>query len=215
MDKLRLTPAVMLVVCAMTVIATAEDAPDFNAMVGTKLSAPRPAPASTFQRAAEDGRPIPEGVLQRAEQPAYVPQEALQGSVPPSIEPASVKMRLTKQQAQDFVRDYLAAAQQDSPEDELALYSDSVDYFNRGPVGKKHVARDQSNYYRRWPSRAFTLLGEPKVISLTDNRAVVRYRLQYQLGDGYRIVQGETVNTMVIEQSDAGRRIVALKESRY
>ena len=211
-DKPR-APLLAALLAALTggFYAQAESPPDFNDLVGTRAKQPKPAPASTFQRAAEQGFAVPQQGIPLEQ---VAPQQESHRSMPPALNPNAMKATITEEQARDFVRDYLYAAEQDNPRSEIGFYADKVDYFNRGRVGKRAVAQDQHRYYQRWPYRDFALIGEPRVISLKEDEAVVRFRMRYRVGRGQRVYGGETENTMTIRQTEEGRKIVAIRETR-
>lgn len=175
---------------------------------------PPVAPASTFQRLMEEDREFLKNT------PAAVPQQT--ESMPPegtrsgaNHDEAVKTAPFNVTDVQAFVRDYLAAAAEPTPDRELAFYSKKVDYFNQGTIQKKKVARDQEAYYRRFPYREFTLLGEPRVLSINPRRCTVEFDLAYRVGDGYRTVQGRSQEKMTLAFDGEGLRIVGIRERKF
>jgi peptidoglycan hydrolase-like protein with peptidoglycan-binding domain len=77
-------------------------------------------------------------------------------SVSDGVRPSSAGLEPTA--IEGFVRTYLIAAQAETPDKELGLYADGIEYFDHGKVDRRFVEKDVRRYYRRWPERKYTLL---------------------------------------------------------
>jgi len=121
---------------------------------------------------------------------------------------------LSPEKLQRFVNRYLTAAQGPRPEGELGFFGPTVDYFDRGRVSWKVVEKDQRAYYRRWPSRSFTLLNEPRVERVSERAATVRFRMRYALRRGGESASGQTENILRIKRTAAGLKIVGIRERK-
>src|SRR5689334_13968211 len=80
-----------------------------------------------------------------------------------------------------FVRGYLQAAQQATPDAEVDYYADRVRYFDDGTVDRNFIAQDQRRYYARWPERFFELLDGPVITSGDADSATVKFTIRYQV----------------------------------
>jgi len=121
---------------------------------------------------------------------------------------------LTEDDARRFVQRYLQIAEGSDPDDEAACYADHVDYFADGMVDHPHIQRDQAIYYKRWPSRRFTLLGEPEVLKLSPNEATVRFRVRFDLKSPKEQSRGETEEVMRVAQTAKGFKIIGIRERK-
>ena len=116
--------------------------------------------------------------------------------------------------ARQFVRDYLAAAEKPQPGSEVALYADEVDYFAQGRLSRKAIEADQRNYYRKWPKRDFVLLDEPQVVEIGHAEVVVKFRIKYDVRNGSQTAQGVTENTVRLKRLGPKMRITAIRERK-
>ena len=131
---------------------------------------------------------------------------------PPAIvAPANV---LTEAEAQGFVQSYLKAATSRTPEREVGYYDEKVEYFDSGRVGRDFIQKDQANYYRRWPSRDFKLLGAPQIQRAAGESATVRFRIHYALRGEGGSASGETENIVRLRKTDDGWKIAAIRERK-
>ncbi|MDB6152640.1 MAG: hypothetical protein JWL90_1093 [Chthoniobacteraceae bacterium] len=118
------------------------------------------------------------------------------------------------QEARSFVTRYLEAAQQATPERENTLYGEEVNYFDSGKVSRKFIERDQQNYYRRWPRRQFTLIGEPEVKVASQSEMSVRFVIRYSVQNAVESGKGETENILRLRRDDSGLKIVSIHERK-
>ncbi len=113
-----------------------------------------------------------------------------------------------------FVQGYLQAAEQPSPEAEVAHYANRVRYFDSGTVDRTHVAEDQRRYYKTWPQRSFELVDGPMIIGQEGEAATVQFTIRYDLRGESRRATGMTENSMQVRRFGDDLRIVAMSERK-
>ncbi|MHA3771575.1 peptidoglycan-binding protein [Verrucomicrobiota bacterium sgz303538] len=121
---------------------------------------------------------------------------------------------ITKAEARRLVNEYLAAAEQPTPEGEVSFFADKVDYFDSGKVSRSFIEKDQRNYYRRWPSRNFELLGDPELVRSSRDAATVRFRLRYAVRGSGDSAKGQIEEVVRLQRTDDGLKIVAIRERK-
>lgn len=152
-------------------------------------------------------------------QPNTAPATSPAQVAPPRATPADAPTAATlgslpEEEARRFLEGYVHTAQGPSPDAEVAFYADRVDYFDHGSVARSFIQNDQRNYYRRWPTRDFALVGAPQITSTTANSAMIRFRLRYTLRSGTEKASGQTENLLQIRRSPDGLKIVGIRERR-
>lgn len=155
--------------------------------------------------------------------PAPVPRNTEPQTVqtPPTAErpkrdlpPESAQTGLTADAARRFVEDYLEAAEQPAPEQEVSFFADRVDYFDSGKVNRRFIEKDQRNYYRRWSSRNFDLIGEPEVVRSSEDSATVRFRVRYALKSNADSSQGKVEEIVRLQRTGDGWKIAGIRERK-
>jgi len=124
------------------------------------------------------------------------------------------KSGISADEARQLVEDYLSAAEGPTPQREVSFYADRVDYFDSGRVGREFIERDQKNYYRRWPQREFTLVGDPELLRSTEEEATVRFRIRYNVSKGEETARGQTDNVVTLRRAGDGLKIVGIRERK-
>ncbi|HEV7869265.1 MAG TPA: peptidoglycan-binding domain-containing protein [Chthoniobacteraceae bacterium] len=170
------------------------------------------------QESAQDDQEFLER-LESADPPEAATAPRVQAAVPPPrpIEQAPrprTSNLISKEEADEFVRDYLKAAEQTKPDEEISFYADQVNYFGSGRVTRKFVEKDQRNYYRRWPSRSFTLTSGPEVLRADESRTSLRFRIRYALRGPEGSAKGETENIVQLSRTDDGLKIAGIQERK-
>jgi hypothetical protein len=120
---------------------------------------------------------------------------------------------LPSDQAEAFVRDYLAVCETNQISSELGFYSNKVKYFDEGLVDRRFIEKDIAGFYRRWPERSYQLL-DFKVLPAGGDAAVVKFRIAYQYRNAKHAVSGKTDNTFTIERDGERLSFNALHEWR-
>lgn len=113
-----------------------------------------------------------------------------------------------------FVRGYLSAAQNPTPDEEIRHYAPRVRYFDSGTVDQSFVAADQRRYYQLWPQRTFELLEAPEIVAQEDDAVTLRFIIRYEVSNGVRRATGTTQNTMQVQRLGDGLKIVAMSERK-
>jgi hypothetical protein len=128
--------------------------------------------------------------------------------------PAPAGNRMTKRDAEDFVRGYLQAAEAPTPEGEVSHYAERVDYFDSGRVNRRFIEKDQRNYYRRWPQRDFDLV-EADLVKSEENSATVRFQTKYNLSGNKDRASGKIENVVRLTRgSDGDWKIARIRERK-
>jgi hypothetical protein len=96
----------------------------------------------------------------------------------------------------------------------VSFYADRVNYFGQNKVDRSFIARDQRSYYKRWPSRNFSLEGTPQLVRASGDYATVRFRTRYSLSGGGKKASGEVDNVVRLKSTDDGLKIVAIAERK-
>jgi hypothetical protein len=188
-------------------------APAAGAAPVTPTRPPEPVPESARIRRVPEGAPAPPRAASRREpEPSggFVPRPANPAPEPVAEAPGG----LTPEEIRDFVQHFVRVSEGATPEGELALYAAKVDYFDGGPTSREAIEADQRKYYRRWPSRQFTLVREPQILRLTADSATARYRLRYELNRGKETARGETEHVVRLKLEQDGLKIVGLRERK-
>lgn len=114
-----------------------------------------------------------------------------------------------------LVQDYLRDAETDDVDLQVRYYASSVVYFDHGRVERDFVAKDTSNYIKRWPRRAYTLSGPVTFTpSGNDNAFNVEFTISFEVHNKKHAVTGKTKNFWVVKPQDGNLKIVAIKERR-
>jgi hypothetical protein len=124
------------------------------------------------------------------------------------------RAEITDEDLTRFVRGYLNAAQQPTPDAEVDHYANRVRYFDSGTVDHEFVAADQRRYYKLWPDRSFELLDGPVVTDHDGNAATVKFTIRYEVRGETRRASGMTENTMRVQRFGDDLRIVAMSERK-
>jgi hypothetical protein len=109
---------------------------------------------------------------------------------------------------------FVASWQQPTPDQELLFYADNVNYFDQGRTAHSAIARDQRNYYRRWPEREFSLLSKPEMVQSGHESATVRYQFRYELRNGAKSARGRAEHFVRFERERDGLKVVSLRERK-
>lgn len=120
---------------------------------------------------------------------------------------------ITAEEVRTLLTRYLHAGETDNLDAQTAFFSDRVDYFRHGMVGRRFIRQDTATYNRRWPSRQYELLRDLEVRpGGTPGRVQAHFRLRFQVGRGTNSARGVTANTATIQRENGRLKIVALKE---
>jgi hypothetical protein len=142
--------------------------------------------------------------------------EEISESVPPVPEPESVAhgpVAIDTAAVEQFIRDYLMAAEAADPAKELGYYAARVDYFDHGLVPRSFIEKDVRNYYKRWTNRKFEVV-ELQVRSTSPTEATVVFRIRFDLKGKRDRATGQTDNTFKVRQINESFQLTSMRERR-
>jgi hypothetical protein len=120
---------------------------------------------------------------------------------------------MSREQAEQFVQEYLDACESNDLAREMAFYADEVRYFDHGPVNTAFIEQDVSAFYKRWPKRSYHLYNLEVVKSLPAE-TFVKFRIGFQYrGVGHRVA-GKTENVFAIQHAGGRPKFIAMREQR-
>jgi hypothetical protein len=127
----------------------------------------------------------------------------------------STALRSPQPDTTKLVQDYLHAAQTDDVDLQVRYYAFPVDYFDHGRVDRDFVVKDTSNYVKRWPHRAYTLVGTvTSSPSGNDDTINVEFTISFEVRNKKHAVIGKTKNAWTLKPQGENLKIVAIKEQR-
>jgi peptidoglycan hydrolase-like protein with peptidoglycan-binding domain len=139
----------------------------------------------------------------------------------PRPAPASVPTKaqnagdVAKTDIRSFLSRYFDACQSADPNDELAFYSDRVEYFDHGVVEKPYIRNELAVYDQRWPSRKYTL-GDSLRVVRSGNSTIAKVRVAFDVAntEHKRRANGQTDDTFNLAKRGDSLEIVSIKEAR-
>jgi hypothetical protein len=160
--------------------------------------------------------PSPTAAIKPPERVAAAPVAEQVKRLPPrQLKPQQSKEpSVTLDDARRFVERYMQLAEGSDPEDEASCYGDNVDYFSEGKVPHQYVQDDQGIFYKRWPTRQFSIVGTPEVIATRPEATTVRFRVRYDLRSQRESSKGEADGVMRIARTPKGFKILAIRERK-
>ncbi|MEY2499772.1 MAG: hypothetical protein QOI07_106 [Verrucomicrobiota bacterium] len=183
-----------------TVVAAAPPLPDMPVLKSDTASALSESQRLALQREAE-------------EKPDQTP------SPPPPAESPAPGQDLTPDRVNQFVQDYLRDAETPDVPKQTNYYAFPVRYFDHGTVAQDFVARDTTNYVKRWPERKYTL-ASPVAFFASGNEGETRveFTIAFELRSpgrpGRNKAVGKTKNWWTVRGSGEELKIVAIQEAR-
>jgi peptidoglycan hydrolase-like protein with peptidoglycan-binding domain len=178
----------------------------------TKRPGPVPAPSPHSQPESDRGWEQDSPVRVRNNPPPRKNLPATESAE--ASQPTNSDNSLSKTEVLEAIKHFTEAWQQPSPERELSFYASVVDYYGEGRMPHASIARDQRNYYRRWPEREFQLLGDPEIVRLGEKSATVRYRYVYALRNGQMAASGKAEHFVRLERQKDGLKVVSVWERK-
>jgi peptidoglycan hydrolase-like protein with peptidoglycan-binding domain len=144
------------------------------------------------------------------------PHERNTASRPPAPTTPPNAPEVTQAEVRQFVRHYLDACASPNLQDELAFYSDQVDYFDHGVVDKNYIRNELAVYDQRWPVRTYSM-GESLRLIKKGGDTTAHFRVAFQVANEprARTARGRTDDAITLaKRSDSGVQIVSIKEAR-
>jgi hypothetical protein len=138
---------------------------------------------------------------------------------PPPAESPAASQDLTPERVTKFVQDYLRDGEGPSIPDQLKYYAFPVRYFDHGTVSEPFVAKDTSDYVKRWPERKYTLLGPVNFFaSGKEGETEVDFTISFELHSPARTTKnravGKTKNRWTVRTEGEEMKIVTIQEER-
>jgi hypothetical protein len=100
-----------------------------------------------------------------------------------------------------------------TPDEMAALFTEHVEYYEQGTVGRAAIVRDVSRYDRHWSQRQYTVTEVPYIMydPLT-NRAFVDYKVNYEVANDARRVRGQAEYGAVLADIEGQPKVAWIKE---
>jgi hypothetical protein len=98
--------------------------------------------------------------------------------------------------------------------EQVALFTDDVDYYDRGKVGKPAIMKDIGYSVRRWPMRSFRLAGIDYMRRdpADEDRIFVSYRIEFEVANPTQSIAGTATYAALIVDPDGEPKIEAIAE---
>jgi hypothetical protein len=140
-------------------------------------------------------------------------------SPPPPAESPAPGQELTPERVNKFVQDYLRDGESPDVPAQLKYYAFPVRYFDHGDVSEEFVAKDTTNYVKRWPERKYTLEGPVSFFaSGNEGETNVEFTIAFELRSPTRPTKnkavGKTKNWWTLRPTGEELKIVAIREER-
>ena len=140
-------------------------------------------------------------------------------SPPPPAESPAAEQDLTPERVNKFVQDYLRDAESADVAAQVKYYAFPVRYFDHGTVSEQFVAKDTSDYVKRWPERKYTLAGPVNFFaSGSDGETNVEFTIGFELRSSARSTKnkaaGRTKNWWTVRGNGNDLKIIAIREER-
>ncbi len=117
----------------------------------------------------------------------------------------------TEQKVRAFLDRFIDADK--TPSEQVALFADTVEYYNHGIVGKMHILHDVERYVRHWPQRDFQLA---QIIYIStdpeSDRVFVAYTIDFEVANRTRALSGRASYGAVIGDLDTAPKVESIKE---
>ena len=138
---------------------------------------------------------------------------------PPPAESPAPGQDLRPERVNQFVQNYLRDAETPDVPKQVSYYGFPVRYFDHGNVSQEFVAKDTSNYVKRWPERKYTLTGPVTFFaSANEGETNVEFTIAFDLRSPSRPTKnkavGKTKNWWTLRKNDDELKIVAIREAR-
>jgi len=138
--------------------------------------------------------------------------------IPPSTDFGSVEKLtpISNNEVENFILKYIYSLKMKEIGALLSLYSDEVDYFGAGWVGKDFIEKDKNNYYKSWDRVNYWLVENSVSIGdLQNNSKSVLFRMGYSVYSTKRgkSTDGIAENTLKIRYGKNGLEIYDEKQN--
>jgi hypothetical protein len=121
----------------------------------------------------------------------------------------------SREDVTQLVQAYLRDAATDDVDLQVHYYSFPVDYFDHGRVERDFVVKDTRNYIKRWPHRAYMLIGPVTFGAASEAETLnVEFTIAFEVRDTKHAITGKTKNLWTLKPQGGNLTIVAIKEQR-
>lgn len=114
----------------------------------------------------------------------------------------------------DFINDFLSRSRSGSPNSEIDLYADKVDYFGDGIKDQSYIAGDIDKYNLKWPQRTMGINGTPTLKHLYGDTYYIAFSLDYAVSNGSLSRQGTVLNEMNVTKMDGAWKITLIRQTK-
>ena len=137
---------------------------------------------------------------------------------PPPAESPAPAQNLTPERITKLVQDYLRDAETDDVPAQVRYFAFPVDYFPHGVVDEQFVAKDVSDYVKRWPERKYVLATPVTFFASGNDETVVEFIIAFNLRSKARttknVASGHTRNWWTLRPEGDELKIVSIREQR-
>jgi hypothetical protein len=140
-----------------------------------------------------------------------------EGIETPSESPSTDSVRPPESNAERVLRvlatEYIVSGNSPSIDQELALYADRVDYYDKGLKSVDEIRTDLSKYRRKWPSRHYEVsrLMRPQYDSQKDVGSVIVV-YTFEVSNGGKRKTGEAETLLVFGSLLTEPRLILVRE---
>ncbi|THF70713.1 hypothetical protein E7T06_06130 [Deinococcus sp. Arct2-2] len=112
----------------------------------------------------------------------------------------SAAFGITDEEVNRIVVAYLAAGELSDPASALNMYADNVTYFKQGLKPKSFLYADKSAYFKRWPSRTYSLASQVATLSDGGLTRQVRFDYDYRVERPGKTLAGRAYTVLGLER---------------
>jgi peptidoglycan hydrolase-like protein with peptidoglycan-binding domain len=127
---------------------------------------------------------------------------------------SSSAQNVSAERLRDYVAAFVLAGLDPHVGAEVDFFSDRVQYYDQGVIGREKVREDLRRYAARWPERRFSLAGDLTIEPQNGNRVQVTFPLRYELRNGAKHLSGKVDKTLMLEPAGDDLQIVAVNERK-
>ena len=140
--------------------------------------------------------------------------DAITTPAPPAEEPPP-SQDITPERINTLVQEYLRDAETGDVRSQTRYFAYPVDYFRHGLKTEAFVAKDVTNYCKRWPDRKYSLT-EPVTFAASQNEGetIVEFPIIFSVRNKNHAANGKTRNTWRVRAEGDDLKIVAIHEER-
>ncbi|WP_148415523.1 hypothetical protein [Noviherbaspirillum massiliense] len=100
-----------------------------------------------------------------------------------------------------------------SPEEQAAFFTEDVEYYEQGTVGKAAIVQDVRRFQRHWPSRIYRVLDVSYIVPDPESdRLFVSYTIEYEVANRSRSLSGRANYGAVISHLGEAPKIEWIRE---